>query len=256
MRLKFLGVLIAASLFVAATADAGTLYTVRTNDDVLRALDTKTLAFTDIGPLGDAPFDFGGLAWDSRAEQMYMVTGFADTNFYEVDITTGAAKLVGSHGFTDMFGLAYDPSTDSVYASRSTTGTGFYSVDRETGAATFIGDPRENLDGLAYDSVRDMIVGGLAGPGDLYDIDRGDGSATLLVDGDFFNNCGMAYDPEVDLFWMIDWSGNLYTFDPDAGYSRTLVMSGLGSHDGLEFIPEPGALALLALGGLALLRRR
>jgi hypothetical protein len=255
MRLKFLGVLIAASLFVAATAGAGTLYTVRTGDDVLRALDTKTLTFTNIGPLG-APFDFGGLAWDSRAEQMYMVTGFADTNFYEVDIATGAATLVGSHGFNDMFGLAYDPTTDTIYSSRSTRGTGFYSIDPASGAATFIGDPGENLDGLAYDSTRDMIVGGLAGPGDLYDIDRSDGSATLLYDGIFFNNCGMAYDPETDMFWMIDWSGDLYTFDPADGYSRTLVMSGLGAHDGLEFIPEPGALALLALGGLAALRRR
>ena len=99
-------------------------------------------------------------------------------------------------------------------------------------------------------------MGAHAGPGDLYDIDRSNGSATLLLDGAWFNNCGLAYDPETDLLWMIDWSGDLYTYDPSNGYARTHVMGGLGSHDGLEFIPEPGTLLLLALGGLSMIRRR
>jgi len=245
----------AASLFVTTTADAGYLYTIRTSDDMLRVLDTETLQFTNIGPIG-VPFDFGGLAWDSTNQTMYMVTGFADTNLYTVNINNGSAALVGSHGFGDMFGLAYDPTTDKLYSSRSTTGQGFYSLDRSNGSPNYIGNPGVNLDGLAYDSFRDMIVGALAGPGDLYDINRSNGSATLLYDGAFFNNCGLAYDPETDLFWLIDWSGNLYTYDPNNGYARTQVLGALGAHDGLEFIPEPGTLLLLALGGLSMIRRR
>jgi hypothetical protein len=255
MRLKLGVVVLATSLFAIAAVDAGELYTIRTTDDMLRMLDTQTLQFTNIGQIG-APFDFGGLAWDSAHQTMYMVTGFADTNLYTVDITDGSTALVGSHGFDEMFGLAYDPTSDTLYSSRSTTGTGFYSLDRSDGSASFVGDPGVNLDGLAYDSLRDMVVGALAGPGDLYDINRSDGSATLLYDGAFFNNCGLAYDPDTDLFWMIDWSGNLYTFDPANGYARTQVLGGLGSHDGLEFIPEPGTLLLLAVGGLSIIRRR
>ena len=252
--MKFAIILI-GSVFAATAAEAGTLYTVRTSDDMLRALDTNTLLFTDIGVLG-APFDFGGLAWDSTNQTMYLVTGFADTNLYTVDLNNGSAALVGSHGFTDMFGLAYDPTTETLFSSRSTTGQGFYSLDRSNGSANFIGNPGVNLDGLAYDSTRDMIVGALAGPGDLYDIDRDDGSATLLFDGAFFNNAGLAYDPDTDLLWMIDWSGNLYTFDPNDGYSRTLIMSGLGPHDGLEWVPVPGAWALLGVGALGFGRSR
>ena len=255
MRLKLVLVIVAASLLVTATVDAGYLYTIRTSDDMLRVLDTETLQFTNIGQIG-VPFDFGGLAWDSTNQTMYMVTGFADTNLYTVDINNGGATLVGSHGFSDMFGLAYDPTTDKVYSSRSTTGTGFYSLDRSNGSPNYIGNPGVNLDGLAYDSFRDMIVGAHAGAGDIYDIDRSDGSPTLLYAGPWFNNCGLAYDPETDLLWMIDWSGNLYTYDPSNGYARTQVLGGLGGHDGLEFIPEPGTLLLLALGGLSLIRRR
>lgn len=252
--MKF-AIILVGSVFAATAAEAGTLYTVRTSDDMLRSLDTDTLLFTNVGLLG-APFDFGGLGWDSANQTMYMVTGFADSNLYTVDLNDGSAALVGSHGFGDMFGLAYDPTTDTLYSSRSTLGQGFYSLDRSDGSANFIGNPGVNLDGLAYDSKRDMIVGALAGPGDLYDIDRSDGSASLLFDGPFFNNAGLAYDPDNDLFWMIDWSGNLYTFDPSAGYSRTLIMSGLGAHDGLEWVPVPGAWALLGVGAVGLGRSR
>jgi len=242
------------ALLGVVAAQAGTLYTIRTGDDMLRAIDTKTLQFTDIGPIG-VPFDFGGLGWDSKNQKMYMVQGFAGTNLYTVNLNTGATAPVGNHTFRDMFGLAFDPTTDKLYSGRSTTGKGFYWLDRATAQATFIGDPGVNLDGLAYDSKRDMVVGADAGPGDLYKIDRTNGSRTLLFDGPFFNNGGLAYDSEADLFWMIDWSGDLYSFDPNAGYARKQVLGGLGAYDGLEFIPEPGTLALLALG-LSLLRRR
>ncbi len=82
------------------------------------------------------------------------------------------------------------------------------------------------------------------------------GSATLLYDGDFFNNCGMAYIPSLDEHWMIDWSGNLYSFDPANGYARTLIMNAGASYDGLAYVPAPSALGLLAIGGLAAARRR
>jgi hypothetical protein len=237
----------------ASVASADILYTVNPGNDNLVRIDTDTMSFTNVGPLGVA-FDFGGLAYDGTT--MYMVQGFAGNGLYTVDLNTGAASFVGSHGFNDMFGLEYDPSTGNLYGGRSTTGFGLYEIDRSNGSSTFIGNPGVGLDGLSYDSRRDILLGAYAGPGDLYSLDRGNGSATLLYDGDFFNNCGMAYIPSLDEHWMIDWSGNLYSFDPANGYARTLLMNVGTSYDGLVLVPAPGAVGVLALAGLGIVRRR
>jgi hypothetical protein len=70
----------------------------------------------------------------------------------------------------------------------------------------------------------------------MFTIDRMTGAPTILSNAGFINNCGLAYDPFMDLFWAIDWSGDLFTYDPNAGYTRTLVLGGLGSHDGMTYV--------------------
>ena len=225
---------------VAASASADKLYTIDPGSDTLQILDTETMQLTNVGPIG-VPFDFGGLAWDG--ETLWMVQGFAGTSLYTIDLETGAATFVGDFGLSQMFGLAHDPTVDRLFGSLSTTGTGFYDIDRETGAANLIGNPGINLDGLSYDPTRDVLVGAFAGPGDLYAIDRETGQGSLLYDGDFFNNCGITYVPSLDEHWMVDWSGNLYSFDPTTGYQRTLLLSGLGAHDGLANVTPSDACA-------------
>jgi len=224
---------VAMCMVICAPVTADELVTVRTSDDTVRLFDTDEADFVNtLLPLG-VPFDFGDLAWDG--ERVFMVQGFAGTGLYELG-NKGEASFIGAHGFTDMFGMVYDPTTDTLYASRSTTGSGFYSLDRETGQATFIGDPGVSLDALSYDSSRDVLIGAHAGPGDLYEVDRATGQVTLLYDGDFFNNCGMTYVPSEDLHWMIDWSGEVYTFDPNDGYERTSITNVGEAYDGLIFL--------------------
>ncbi len=128
---------LSASFAMIAFAQAGTLYTVSVSRHILQTFDTRGLTFTDVAAL-DVPFDFGDLTYDSTTGNMYMVQGFAGTNLYTLNLTTGHATLVGSHGFREMFGLAAVNGT--LYAGRSTTGTGFYSLNKTTGAATFIGN--------------------------------------------------------------------------------------------------------------------
>ncbi len=244
------------SLAVAAT-QATTFYTVRTSDRMLQRFDSQTLQFTNVATLG-VPFDFGDLAWDNQNQTMYMVQGFAGTNLYTVNTATGAATLVGSHGYNNMFGLTYDPTTDRLFGSQSTTGMGFYELNKTTGAATYIGNPGTWLDALMYDPHRDQVVGVYAGPGSLWSVNRTTGQGTELTAGSgFINNCGMAYDPATDKYWTIDWSGVIYTYDPANNYARATILSGLGGHDGFvsTVVPEPTSMILLALAGL-LVRRR
>ncbi len=209
------------------------LYTIDVESNQLQILDMTTLNLTDIGEL-DAPFDFGDLAWDGK--RLFMVQGYAGTGLYEVNIDTGAATLIGEHGYADMFGLEYDPTTDTLYGSRSSTGQGLFTLDRATGEATFVGPTSVGLDTLSYDTKRDLLIGAAGGGGKLYTVDRETGAPTLLQDGEFFNNCGMAYVPDDDEHWLIDQSGSVYRFDPENDYFRTSVLGGLTPHDGLTFV--------------------
>ncbi len=233
-------VTLAALGLLITQAHAGTMYSVNENTDTLVSIDTDTLQITPIGPLGMS-YQFGDLAWDSSTQTLYAVDGWGGRmGMWRVDTNSGQATLVNLHGFDSMFGLAYDPTTDEFYGGQSTRDQGFFSFDKN-GNGTLIGNPGINLDSVAYDSKRDMLVGAYAGPGDLYDMDRNNGTGTLINDGEFFNNCGMTYDPDKDLFWMIDWSGNLYSFDPSNNYARTLRASGLGAHDGLAYVTLGGS---------------
>lgn len=230
------------------SAIAGELYTVRTGDDVLRRFHTQTLTFTDIGPLG-AAYDFGDLGYDPNSGKMYMVQGFAGTGLYTVDLNTGAASLVGSHGSSDMFSLVYEPNTGKMYCGESTRNRRFFSINLNTAQTTLIATTTINMDAMTYDPVQQIIVAAYAGPGDLYSVDPNTGSTALLNDGAFFNNCGMAFDDDTGLYWLIDWSGNLYSIDPNNGYARTLRLSGIGSHDGFAAVTGGGGSYNLRVSG-------
>jgi hypothetical protein len=108
---------------------------------------------------------------------------------YQVDVTTGAATLVGPLGLEPSHcGMAYDSSTATMYLSDvcsdvSCTLFGLARVDLATGAATFIGDHvlTANVQGLAYDSENDVLYGADgSGGGRLVTIDRATGAATAV----------------------------------------------------------------------------
>ena len=226
------------------SASAGTLYTVRDADDHLIAIDNVTLNLTDIGPLG-VPFEFGGLAYDPQSDTLFMVGGDVNKALYRVSRATGEATLIGDHGVGRLFGLDFDSDNGVLYGSQYVGGSGLFVLNTRTGSASRVGDLGGNGFGaLAYDAGTDTLIGLEIAAGDLFSVNRTTAAKTLLLDGPFVNDGGLAFDTERQLLWAIDFSGNLYSYDPADGYARSTHLSGLGAHDGLAFVPDPGTSAL------------
>jgi cysteine-rich repeat protein len=224
----------------------GMLYVVRESDNVLRRLSPLTLEFEDVGPLGVA-FEFGEIDWDASRHTLWMVDGRGAKSLYTVNLGTGAATLVGAHGVLDLFSVVYNPFTAKLYGTQYNGGgspPSLWTLNPSTGAATDVGPTilppnayATNLDCTLIDAPRGRFVGIAAGGGALYQIAAATGELSLLHQGPFINNCGCVYNPLDDLYWAIDWSGSLYTYDPSQSYARTQLLQGLGAHDGMAFVP-------------------
>ena len=187
------------SISVVSRLEAGILYTVRVSDGQLRSIDADTLIFTDIGPIGTG-FAFGGLTYVSQTNTLFMLGGRNNNNLFTVDPFTGAATLVGFHGINDLFALTYDSTNNVLYGSQFSGGSSLYTLDINTGASTLVGSMGRGIGGLAYDSLRDVLVGVQDGFGDLYILNRSTAQTSLLSDGGSNNDSGLAYDFENDLF--------------------------------------------------------
>jgi hypothetical protein len=244
-------------------ANAGIILALDNNNDTLVSIDTDSFVVSTIGALG-TNVSFAGLAYDSNTDTVYMAGGRGNNNLYTVNQATGAANLVGSHGINDLFGLAFDSLNNTLYGSQFAGGSGLFSLNTSDGSSTTInasmGSP---MGGLAYNSLTDMLVGINDGGGNLYNINRTNGTQTLLGNGGSLNDSGLAFDADKNLYWDVDYSGNLFSYDPTNNYARTTHLSGLGSFDGATYlnttsvpVPEPSTLAIFALGMIGLASRR
>ena len=115
--------------------------------------------------------------------------------------------------------------------------------------------------GLAYDSLRDQLIGTEERGNRVYEIDQTTGDATQVLFGSYFNINGLAYDREADLIWNLSFNGSLKTYDPSNSYAEEsiaysdpqLTWTGLA-----WVVPEPSTAILLSFGlvGIAARQRR
>ena len=239
---------------------AGNIYAIDDTANSLLRVDQLTNAITLVGSTGVGTGDFGDLTYDANHNVMYWVPGRGNNNLYTINVSTGAATLVGSHGINGMFALAYDTANDTLYAESQST-QNLYSLNTLTGAATLIGSSGITVvGGFTYRPDNNTLYLMQSGGGALYTINTSTGAATLFSAGSgFVDDGGIAWDPELNLFWVNEFGPRDILQYNAAFSSRSQVAVHGNTLDGIAFVPgggtnvpEPGTLGLLACGGLTL----
>ncbi len=254
--LLLLIVLVCLAAGSAWAADTGTLYAIDNSNNSLYAINPNTYTATFVGSTGVGAGSFGDLTYNPNTNTAYWVPGRGNDNLYTVNLQTGAATLVGSHGIDDMFALGYDTATSTLYG-QSSNGN-FYSLSTTNGAATLLGSNSVYPGGLAYRADTNQLILLGAGTASFNQINVTNGAATFLGGSGFVNDNGVTWDPAQGKFFVDDYSGNLYTGDPNT-YALTNVGTLPGEFDGIAYVaPEPGTILLIGSGivGLATRLRR
>ncbi len=225
-----------ARTITATFVPRGTLYVVADSTDTLMRADPDTGTITPIGALG-VSYAFGDLAWNPVNGILYMVDGRGAQGLYRVNVTTGAATLIGTHGIVDMFALAFSPSTGLLYGIAANA---LYRLNLTTGAATLIGTTgaSASINGLAWDSARGRMVAltaNLSGAS-VYSINLSTGAGTLLASTIAIDNNGWTYDSVADRLTAVDYGGEMYAYDPTT-FARTELANGTVARTGVAFVP-------------------
>ena len=243
------------------------VYGVDSNLDSLYTLDLETGAVIVIGALHSDPARYTtpiSLAVRPSDYAIFVVNNSppSDEGLSTVNSSTGEATYVGG-GY--LGSIAFD-AADVLYGF--SPNYELVTVDTSDGTTTNLGGPRvaeKSPDGLDFnpaDGYLYALVSGASGsdPFDLLKIDPNDGSLDATVSlGSILGTGapgGLLFDSNGNL-WVTnnDATDNLHRVDPTSG----AVLETLTAEEvpqGLGQIPEPASASLLALGGLALLRRR
>jgi len=263
-RTVFAVAMAGAALAATPALAAPTLYGLDDTTNTLIRIDGATGARTVVGATGIAAGEFGDLAYDATTGTAYWVPGRDNGNLYTLNLTTGAATLIGAHGLSDAFGLAFDTANNTLYASTGGAGQ-VYRLNTGTGAATLVGNSGFFASGLDY-SGANGLVGIEGGGGRLFQLNPATGAGTQISAGvGFINDSDLAYDASTGSYYVVDYSGYVYQYD-NAFTSRTLLSQG-GPLSGIIVtgaqatgaVPEPAtwAMMLLGFGGVGYsLRRR
>jgi hypothetical protein len=249
-------VLIALALTSSSVMAQPRLYALDSSR-ALSTLDMNTGAKTPVCTVSSNAGTTGGLAYDRINDIMYL-TSTSNDSLFRLNTTTCAATLIGPYGNPSlvMHGLEYDISTGGLYGGSDGN---LYEINKLTGAASLIGaSGLTSFLNLGYNSNTDVMYATSSSTDSSYTINRNTGAVTLL--GPLLtstNPHGLAYDWNNDIMFMVDSStDNLNRLDMVNGDAEVIGSTGTGNLLGLAYVPEPGTLALLAMGSLSLLRRR
>ena len=214
----------AATVTARFEAPGRGLFVINQVTDRLERMDPVSFALTDIGPLG-IDYSVGDCAWNPSDATLYMVDGATNAKgLYRVNLTTGAATLVGVHGVTNLLAIAYHPPTNQFYAVALEAGNNLYRINPATGAATLVGPTNvQQVEGLAWDSKRNVMMALSFVTATLYTLDLSTGAPTTVTSQQLLGQLGMTYDAVRDRFWIADTNTGILQLDPNNGFARSTI---------------------------------
>ncbi|MBZ5590205.1 MAG: DUF4394 domain-containing protein [Acidobacteriia bacterium] len=244
-------VIVALLVLAPMAAGAQSLYGTEYGGGAIYRINPADGTYVTLGAPGPNPFP--GLAYDPGTNTLY---GTDEDNLYTVNLTTGAATLVGAHGVAGgITGLTFNAAHTVLY-SIGYDGI-LYSVNPATGAATSVGAlgvaPNDIVD-LATDSAGTVYAVGTAA--NLYSVNTTTGAATLLgaLTGTSAGLTAIAFD-DSDVLYAIDTgTDRLMTVNVSTRVATPVSAGAVGTFGdirGLAFVGP--AAAIPALGGLGLL---
>jgi hypothetical protein len=265
MRKVLLAVLAAIAIATNAWAIDPGLYGIQSindGDNGLFRIDPATGAATKMTSLDKDPslagasFLYGELY---VTDVFNWVPGVGYLLYDRLDMETGVFTGIHDQGYDfNWHGLASSDALGVTWAIGQDSGDVLVQTDTY-GNWTIIGPAGIDGRGMAYDDTHGILYATNYDDSGLYSIDINTGAATYI--GDTGVRCdlvGLAYDEWTQTLYLneADVTDSLYTVDVDTGLATLVGANGYPWIDGLAWIPEPSALALLALGALTALRRR
>ena len=246
---------------LASSARAGPVLWIDDSLNKLGKIDVATGAASVVGPLivngtvTDLAFDPSGNLWAITFDSIY-----------RVDKNTGAATFVGTHGISNGNALVF--AADGTLYAAGASSTGLFRINTLTGAGTFLGS-------TGFASAGDLAFNGghlflSSTTNQLIEINTATPALSFAVGsmgvGNVFGlataDDGILYATSGQNVYTVNTSTGLATFkstwagSPMFQAFGTAFVTEAGAPD-VGSAPEPGTLALIAVGlsGLALRRR-
>ena len=256
MRSSVVVTALTLSFLMLPAASASMLYGVGGNHEFF-SIDPVSLNVTTIGETGVWFGSFGDLAYDEGTGTMWWAPGRNKNDLYTINMTTGAATRVGTHGINDLFALGF---ANGVLYGGAYNGN-VYTLNQTTGAPTFLANSGfSHTDAYDWNPLTERMIGvDVYSQMSLYAMDE-TGAATRVAWINSVNDGDIAFDINRNIYWQGDYSGNLYQYD--SSWNRTMLRSDLDPIAGLEYVPDPvtvvpapGAVLLAGAGLLTSLLR-
>ncbi len=241
--------------------------------------DNEMLTFPAAAPAeniftGVLNYDTFAIDFNTAGDTLYSINTAAelgtistvDGSFATIAAVSG---LVGSSD-ENFTGISFDPTNDAMYVSTfSATDTlgRLYTMDEGTGVATYVADFSGNgglpID-IAFRGNGDLYMHDILDDA-IYSVDKATGVSTQLALTGYAAGFaqGMDFDYDTDLLYATIYTGGgtgaYVSFDPNTNTLAEILVTTPWNKEmelAITPIPEPATLALVALGGLALIRRR